>query len=98
MSLDSVHNYYERHVFNHIMDHYADKLDIEEVSDMACMALNRLPPKYIRYDIDMSFFMTPEQYLHVEEAVAKACKKAFKKIIQLRDLHDIRRLQQNTNT
>lgn len=85
MALDSVHNYYERLVFNEIRENYADKLDEEELADMACIALNRIPPRYIRYDIDMSFFMTPDQYLEVERTVTKSCRKAFKKMLQFRE-------------
>lgn len=82
MALDSVHNYYERLVFNELKENYSDLLDAEELADMACIALNRIPPRYIRYDIDMSFFMTPDQYLEVESNVSKACKKAYKKLLK----------------
>ncbi len=85
MALDSVHNYYERLVFNEIRENYTDLLDPEELADMACIALNRLTPRYIRYDIDMSFFMTPEQYLETEKNVSKACKKAYKKMLKFQD-------------
>ncbi|WP_321277009.1 late competence development ComFB family protein [Thiomicrorhabdus indica] len=86
MALDSVHNYYERLVFNEIRENYTDLLDSEELADMACIALNRLEPRYIRYDIDMSFFMTPEQYLETEKNVAKACKKAYKKMLKFQEM------------
>lgn len=88
MSLDSVHNYYERLVFNEIKENYSNLLEPEELADMACIALNRLQPKYIRYDIDMSFFMTPDQYLEVEKNVNKACKKAYKKILKFQQSHN----------
>lgn len=88
MALDSVHNYYERLVFNEIKEKYRDLMDPEELADMACIALNRLPPKYIRYDIDMSFFMTPVQYTEIERDVSKACKKAFKKMLKYRTTQD----------
>lgn len=88
MALDSVHNYYERLVFNEIKEKYRDLMDPEELADMACIALNRLPPKYIRYDIDMSFFMTPVQYAEIERDVSKACKKAFKKMLKYRGIQD----------
>lgn len=84
MSLDSVHNYYERLVLNEIREKYSELVTAEELADMACIALNRLPPRYIRYDIDMSFYMTPHQYAEIEKGVTKSCKKAYKKIIKLR--------------
>ncbi|MDA3807613.1 MAG: late competence development ComFB family protein [Thiomicrorhabdus sp.] len=81
MAMDTVHNYYERLVFNEIKEYYADKIDDEDtLADMACIALNRIVPRYIRYDIDMSFYMSTAEYIEVELRVAKAVKKAYKKI------------------
>lgn len=83
MPMDSVHNYYERLVINEINEHYADKFDDPDVlADMACIALNRIPPRYIRYDIDMSFYMSTDEHILVEKTVRKAVRKAYKKIRQ----------------
>jgi hypothetical protein len=81
MEFDSVHNYYERLVFNEIKDNYTRKgLDGEALTDMACLALNEIRPRYIRHDIDMSFFMTPEEHRQVEEQVQMAVRHAFEKM------------------
>lgn len=81
MAMDTVHNYYERLVFNEIKEHYADKVDDENtLADMACIALNRIAPRYIRYDIDMSFYMSTDEHIEVENRVSKAVRKAYKKI------------------
>lgn len=81
MELDSVHNYYERLVFNEINESYSEsELNEEQQADMACIALNRIPPRYIRYDIDMSFYLSPQEHMEIEETVKKAVKKAYKKI------------------
>ncbi len=81
MAMDTVHNYYERLVFNEIKEHYADKIDDENtLADMACIALNRIAPRYIRYDIDMSFYMSTDEHIEVENRVSKAVKKAYKRI------------------
>ncbi len=81
MAMDTVHNYYERLVFNEIKEHYADKIDDENtLADMACIALNRIAPRYIRYDIDMSFYMSIDEHIEVENRVAKAVRKAYKRI------------------
>lgn len=81
MAMDTVHNYYERLVFNEIKEHYADKIDDENtLADMACIALNRIAPRYIRYDIDMSFYMSTDEHIEVENRVSKAVRKAYKKI------------------
>jgi len=79
--LETVHNYYERKVFQEINDKYLDKgLNEGQLADMACIALNRITPKYIRYDIDMSFYMSGQEYYEHEKRVQKAVKKAYKKI------------------
>ncbi|MDG6774876.1 late competence development ComFB family protein [Thiomicrorhabdus sp. ZW0627] len=84
MSFDTVHNYFERLVFNEINEHYLDKeLDEQQLADMACIALNRIPPRYIRFDIDMSFYMTTEEHIEHEETVSKAVRKAYKKLLKL---------------
>lgn len=82
--LESVHNYYEKKVFDEINDNYLNAgLNENQLADMACIALNRIPPKYIRYDIDMSFYMSGEEHNEVQEKVKHAVKKAYKKIKKL---------------
>ncbi|MBO1927007.1 late competence development ComFB family protein [Thiomicrorhabdus sp. 6S2-11] len=87
MELDSVHNYYERLVFQEIKENYSGLLDDGLLADMACIALNRIPPRYIRYDIDMSFFLTTEERVTIEHQVRKACKKAYKKLLAFQESH-----------
>lgn len=82
MALDTVHNYYERLVFNEINDLYEDDFDENELADMACIALNRISPRYIRYDIDMSFYMSSEEHYEIQKRVSKAIKKAHKIILE----------------
>ncbi len=80
MAMDTVHNYYERLVFNEIKEKYGDKIDENQAADMACIALNRISPRYIRYDIDMSFYMSAEEHWETQKRVTKAVKKAYKKV------------------
>lgn len=82
--LETVHNYYERKVFQEIHENYTHSgLGSNQLADMACIALNRIPPKYIRFDIDMSFYMSGAEYLEHEAKVKKAVKKAYRKIKNL---------------
>jgi len=80
MALDTVHNYYERLVFNEIKDLYTDSEEFDEhqLADMACIALNRIAPRYIRHDIDMSFYMSSDEHYEISKRVEKAVKKAHK--------------------
>ena len=97
MPMDSVHNYFERLVINEINEHYADKFDDQDIlADMACIALNRIPPRYIRYDIDMSFYLSTEEHIHVEKTVKKAVKKAYKKVKKSEDMKHLAELESAT--
>ncbi len=75
--LDTVHNYYERLVLDEIARNCERaNEDRDFFADVACVALNRLPPRYIRYDVDMTFFLSQvelqEIYDKVELAVSTA--------------------------
>lgn len=82
MELESVHNYYERLVFNEIKDNYLDgELNGDKLTDMACLALNEIKPRYIRHDIDMSFFMTSKEFNQVHKEVKIAVQQAYEKLV-----------------
>ena len=75
--LDTVHNYYERLVLDEIARNCERAIaDRDFFADVACVALNRLPPRYIRHDVDMTFFLSQielqEIYDKVELAVSSA--------------------------
>lgn len=79
--LETVHNHYERKVMDEINTNYWDSgLSETQLADMACIALNRIPPRYIRHDIDMSFYMTTAEYSEIESRVTSAVKEAYKKL------------------
>ena len=56
-----------------------NEYDSEYLADLCCIVLNQLPPKYIRYEVDMAFYLPQterfEMVMKVREAVNKA--KAF---------------------
>jgi hypothetical protein len=73
----SVHNYYERLVTDAILTKEPRaKKDYDFLADVSCVALNHLPPRYIRHDVDMTFYLSPveleEIYRKVDEAVNHA--------------------------
>lgn len=74
----NIHNYYERLVTESITK--TDKRAIEDadfLADVSCVALNHLPPRYIRHDVDMSFFMSPVEREETEEKVQTAVDYAL---------------------
>jgi len=79
MAFDNINNYYEKLVFEKIQDKlFSDQLDNDEdyLADIACVALNQLPSRYVRHNVDMVFYMTAEEReqnkLIVEDAVHMA--------------------------
>lgn len=83
MNFESIHNYYEQLVIDRIMSTLVAQeqiRDAEFLQDVACLALNSLPARYVRYDVDMAFYLTTEQReqmrVAVEAAVADAAERA----------------------
>lgn len=79
MGSGEVHNYYEQLVFskiNQLIELYGISLTDDELSDVACIALNQLPARYVRFSIDTTFYMSPQEqmkvYLMVDDAVDSA--------------------------
>ncbi|UTA46595.1 late competence development ComFB family protein [Simiduia sp. 21SJ11W-1] len=77
--VDSIHNYYELQVLDEIANRSSRALeDADFMADVACVALNHLPPRYIRHDVDMSFFLSPQEQEEMQKKVRKAVKDALK--------------------
>jgi len=76
--VDSIHNYYEHLVLEEIVNvSQRSHVDGEFLADAACVALNHLPPRYIRHDVDMTFFMSNEELQEVHNKVETAVAKAI---------------------
>ena len=53
--LDNIQNYYEALVMEALADMpEAEKHDEDVLTDIVCIALNHLPPRYIRHEVDMA--------------------------------------------
>ena len=81
MSINNhIRNYYEQLVAEEILRTLSDQDKINNVdylADVACVALNRLPARYIRFEVDMAFYMTPDELAQNNEGVQKAVKQAI---------------------
>ena len=74
----NVHNYYERLVNESILKTDTRAVDDTDfLADVSCVALNHLPPRYIRHDVDMSFFMSPVEREETENKVQTAVDYAL---------------------
>lgn len=77
----SVHNYHEDAVYQRVTElaplfaTLADAPDL--LADVACVALNALPPRYIRHAVDMMFYMTEAERAKISETVETAVHAAF---------------------
>jgi len=83
-NFEQVHNYYERAVFEavaRLSGAYPD-FDADMLADVACMALNRLPARYVRHDVDMMFYMSEKERTAIEEALHEALAFAFAYVSQ----------------
>jgi hypothetical protein len=47
------------------------------LADVACVALNRLPPRYIRHMVDLAFYQTERERAEHDRAVSEAVEHAF---------------------
>ena len=51
--------------------------DPELLADVACVALNRLQPRYIRHAVDMAFYLGEEERRKIQKQVTDAVEYAF---------------------
>jgi hypothetical protein len=76
--IDSIHNYYEHIVLEEIVRQLAARRETTDfIADVACVALNHLPPRYIRHNVDMVFYLSPKESDEIAEKVAAAVRKAL---------------------
>lgn len=75
----SLKNYYEHQVVDTVIalaPNYP-MLQEEQQPDVACVALNRLPPRYIRHQVDLAFHMTEKERADNEQLIRDSVKYAF---------------------
>ncbi|MES2960479.1 MAG: late competence development ComFB family protein [Pseudomonadota bacterium] len=83
MSVDfeSIHNQYEQTVFAAVLKsrslYPVIAEEAELLADVACVALNRLPSRYIRHRADYAFYLTESEAAASELALNAAVKYAF---------------------
>ncbi|MBI2783459.1 MAG: late competence development ComFB family protein [Gammaproteobacteria bacterium] len=79
MPFETIHNYYERVVFRAVQDATRElaaasgtAVDADVIADMACVALNRLPARYIRHDIDLAYYLTDAERETMDQMIKAA--------------------------
>lgn len=76
---NSIHNWYELGVFDKLRELSESGLGLnqEQLSDVACVALNHLPPRYVRHTVDMSFYTSPQEREEMDSRIDLAIKNAI---------------------
>jgi Late competence development protein ComFB len=83
MSADfsTVRNHNERAVFDTVQrlspQYPGLAHDAELLADVACVALNRLPSRYIRHAVDFAFYLSERERHDSDRQVAEAVEYAF---------------------
>ena len=79
LNFEQVHNYYERLVFEEVVRRGPAHPDFSSdmLADVACVALNRLPARYVRHDVDMMFYLTEQERQAMELSLEEVLQFAF---------------------
>lgn len=78
--ISSIYNHHERAVVEVVRSHtsrYPQMSSEDMLADIACVALNRLPPRYIRHEVDFAFYLTDKERIENERAINEAVAFAF---------------------
>ena len=85
MDGSKITNRYEPLVFSEIksfIEKQNTSYDEDLINDVACLALNQLPCRYIRFNIDAAFYLDDRERSLMENSVKTAVKKAFITVVQ----------------
>ena len=81
MDLDTIHNCHEKAVLSELFQQLEQNSHLRGndavLADVACVALNRLPARYIRHDVDLAFFQTERERSESERVVQEAVEFAY---------------------
>lgn len=88
MSFESVHNYYEHLVLERISELAGSTLANENedyLCNVACLALNQLPSRYVRHDVDTVFYMPIQERENIRQEVFDTVERAIDHVNSHRD-------------
>ena len=83
MDFNGIHNYYENLVIEYLEQEVIDTLEnhsSDYLLDIACVALSRLPARYVRHEIDMAFYMPQSERDEMVKQTRVAVDEAVKYI------------------
>ncbi len=77
---ESIHNHHEQAVFDAVRTgaaHYPLLVERQLLADVACVALNRLPARYIRHEVDFSFYLSEQERARSDRDIDESVQFAF---------------------
>lgn len=76
---DNFQNWYEKLVIDKLTGDISleEEFSDEALSDIACLALNHLPTKYVRHSVDMSFYTPPAEREEMQARIDAAIDSAI---------------------
>lgn len=69
-------NVVEELVFERILEKYGKEFDHDQLEDLACLALNRVPAHYVRYTVDAAAALSASEYEAQDKAINNALEYA----------------------
>jgi competence protein ComFB len=79
VQFNTIENYYQRLVTQLIISEYAGGPlgDVPgALEDIACLALNQLPPRYVRHAVDTAFYLSVEEQQAMIQRARAAVERA----------------------
>lgn len=75
---DQIHNYYETKVIEQVMEISREQgYSNEQMVDLCCIALNNLPTRYFRHEVDLAFYMSAHEHDDINRRVRQAVNDAI---------------------
>ncbi len=76
--LNNIHNYYESLVIECLSELTEGQAHEDDfLIDVVCVALNHLPPRYIRHEVDMIYYLSPVEAQEMRDKIKSATKDAM---------------------
>lgn len=77
MTLENIHNYYEQLVIKRLYEIIGETDDTDFLEDITCVALNQLPARYVRHNVDMVYYLTAQERENMQQQIEKAVTHAI---------------------
>lgn len=85
-------NFYEQLVRDRLWKKMTERQEVPDtdfLADVACVALNALPARYVRSTVDLGSHLSEAEYLSMQEQVDQALSEAIRQVeASPRDPHE----------